>query len=291
MTVPPPLLIAGPTASGKSSYALERAAETSSVIINADSMQIYGDLAVITARPSPEDQTRVPHVMYGHVPPSQAYSVGHWLDDVRKALVDARAEKRRPIIVGGTGLYFKAMLEGLSPVPEIPADIRARWRAKSQTGADDLHRQLQAVDPEMAAKLRPTDPQRIVRALEVFEATGRSLAYWQQVPGEPVMKHGDVEAVTISRDRDRLYQRADARLEEMLESGALDEVARLMLQNLDPTLPAMRALGVPALMQLVRGELNRAAALNAAKLQTRHYIKRQLTWLRRNMRAWSDINL
>jgi tRNA dimethylallyltransferase len=289
MTVLPPLLIAGPTASGKSHYALERARESAAVIINADSMQVYSELRVITARPSEADEALVPHVMYGHVPSSEAYSVGRWLSDVRQALAEAKDENWRPIIVGGTGLYFKTLLEGLSPVPQIPKEIRTKWRAAAANPAG-LHRQLQDVDPEMAAKLLPNDPQRIVRALEVIETTGKSLAYWQTLPGEPLLKFDDSEAVVISRPREDLYMRADTRLEAMLEMGALDEVAALVQQNLDASLPAMRALGVPQLMQLIAGDVDRETALSEAKLQTRHYIKRQLTWLRRNMSSWKTIS-
>ncbi|MGH1418108.1 MAG: tRNA (adenosine(37)-N6)-dimethylallyltransferase MiaA [Hyphomicrobiaceae bacterium] len=290
MTTLRPLLIAGPTASGKSRYALERAGEEPCVIINADSMQVYDGLRVITARPSHEDVAAIPHDLYGHVSPSCAYSVGHWCQDVEQALARAAASNRRPIVVGGTGLYFKALLDGLSPVPEIPAEIRAKWRdAGLQQDTEHLHRQLMDVDPVMAERLRPSDPQRIVRALEVFEATGKSLAYWQTVPGVRLLEFRDVEAVVITRPRQDLYDRADARLEQMLLNGAVEEVCELGEQKLEPSLPAMRALGVPQLLQLIAGNLDRKAALYGAKLQTRHYIKRQLTWIRRNMSSWKAI--
>ncbi len=291
MTIPPPLLIAGPTASGKSHYALKRARQSGAVILNADSMQVYQELRVLTARPSEADEALVPHRLYGHVPAREAYSTGKWLRDIAGELKEAQQNQQPVILVGGTGLYFKALLEGLSPVPEIPEQIRERWRrAASELSASDLHAQLSEKDPVMAEKLSPTDPQRLVRALEVIEATGRSLAHWQAQPGEPLLRFDDVEAVVISRSREDLYSRADQRFEQMFEEGALEEVGKLAAQNLDPGLPAMRALGVPSLMAMQAGTLSREAAVEGAKQQTRNYIKRQLTWLRRNMISWNTIS-
>ncbi len=291
MTIPPPLLIAGPTASGKSHYALKRARQSGAVILNADSMQVYQELRVLTARPSEADEALVPHRLYGHVPAREAYSTGKWLRDIAGELKEAQQNQQPVILVGGTGLYFKALLEGLSPVPEIPEQIRERWRrAASELSASDLHTQLSEKDPVMAEKLSPTDPQRLVRALEVIEATGRSLAHWQAQTGEPLLRFDDVETVVISRSREDLYSRADQRFEQMLEEGALEEVGKLAAQNLDPGLPAMRALGVPSLMAMQAGTLSREAAVEGAKQQTRNYIKRQLTWLRRNMISWNSIS-
>lgn len=290
MTVSKPLLIAGPTASGKSHYALKRARDTDAVIINADSMQVYSELRVLTARPSKDDERLVAHRMYGHVPAAVTYSVGQWLRDVGVEIAQAHQRGQAIIIVGGTGLYFKALLEGLSPVPEIPAEIRQKWRRAGETcSAEELHLQLRDLDPRMSARLEAGDRQRMVRALEVIDATGRSLAEWQEKPGQPLLRFADVEAVVIARSREDLYQRSDMRFDQMLDEGALEEVAQLANQKLDPSLPAMRALGVPSLMQLMVGQTDRDTAISAAKQQTRNYIKRQLTWLRSNMIAWKAI--
>lgn len=286
-----PILIAGPTASGKSALALELAERTGGVIVNADSMQVYGTLRVLTARPSAEEEARAPHRLYGHVPPSEAYSVARWLADVRRVLDELSGTGRRPIIVGGTGLYFKALTEGLSPIPPIPDEIRARWRAcAGEEGAAALHAILAERDPEMAARLRPTDPQRLVRALEVLEATGTSLARWQEEPGEPVVRVEDGRAVVVAPERDVLRQRIDARFDRMMAHGAVEEVRALLQLALSPELPVMRALGVGPLARLIAGEASPAEAGEAAKAETRQYAKRQLTWLRRNMNAWKLID-
>jgi tRNA dimethylallyltransferase len=281
------ILIAGPTASGKSALALALAERHGGVVINADSMQVYRELRILTARPSPEEEARVPHALYGFVPASEAYSVGRYVIDAARVIAAARAERRVPIVVGGTGLYFKALLEGLSPMPAVPEAIRARWRGEAQRlGAAALHRVLMQRDPVMAARLRSTDSQRIVRALEVLEATGRSLADWQRLPGQPVLATEASIRIVVSPDRGELYRRCDTRFEEMLERGALEEVAALRAVALDPQLPAMSALGVAPLLAHLAGDLTLAAAAAQAKADTRRYAKRQLTWLRRNMIAW-----
>ena len=283
-----PLLITGPTASGKSAYAISRAAERPSVIINADSMQVYRDLRVLTARPSAEDEVVVPHALYGHVDGAEAYSAGRFVKEAAPELAQAAADGRRPVIVGGTGLYFMALLEGLSPVPAIPEAVRVHWRGEAERlGAAGLHGVLAARDPGMAAALRPSDPQRVTRALEVLEATGVSLAVWQRTPGEPVIAAEVCERVVIQPERAELYARADARFDAMIAGGALDELARLGARNLDPGLPVMRALGVPQLMQHIHGEVALLEAVAAAKMETRRYIKRQMSWMRRNMITWT----
>jgi len=282
-----PLLIAGPTASGKSAYALDAARRTQSLIINADSMQVYRDLRVLTARPSPEDEAEIPHGLYGHVDGSEAYSAGRYMREVLDVLAQARAAALRPVIVGGTGLYFKALLNGLSPVPAIPEDIRARWREEAERlGTSRLHKQLQVRDPEMAARLKPTDPQRITRALEVLDATGVSLAIWQRSPGIPVLDEAACERVIIMPDRATLYARADARFDAMLATGALEELRALVARRLDPGLPVMRALGVPELAAHLAGKTSLEEAIATAKLETHRYIKRQTTWLKRHMSSW-----
>jgi tRNA dimethylallyltransferase len=281
------ILIAGPTASGKSALALALAERHGGVIMNADSMQVYRELRILTARPSAEDEARVPHALYGFVPASEAYSVGRYMADAARVIAAARAEGRVPIVVGGTGLYFKALLEGLSPIPVVPEVVRARWRAEARRlGAAALHRMLSERDPHMAVRLRPTDPQRIVRALEVLEATGRSLADWQRVAGKPVLSAEAAIRIVVLPERGELYRRCDMRFEAMLRQGALEEVAALRALALDPTLPAMTALGVAPLLAHLAGKATLEGAATQAKADTRRYAKRQLTWLRRNMIAW-----
>ena len=285
------ILIAGPTASGKSALALRLAEEAGGSIINADSMQVYRELRVLTARPSVEDEARVPHLLYGHVPAAEAYSAGRYAREAAAAIAQVRHAGRRPVIVGGTGLYFRALLQGLSPIPEVQADVRAHWRAEAQRLAPEaLHAILAARDPEMAARLRPTDPQRVTRALEVLEGTGRSLAHWQDRPGEPVLAEHDALRLVVMPDREELYRRCDTRFAQMMEQGAMHEVGILAQMNLEPGLPAMRALGVAPLLQLLAGELTRQAAIETASAETRQYAKRQLTWLRSNMRSWRSLH-
>jgi tRNA dimethylallyltransferase len=284
------VLIAGPTASGKSALALDLAERHGGLIVNADSMQVYRELRVLTARPSADEEARVPHALYGHVPGAEAYSAGRFVAEAGAAIAAAREEGRLPIIVGGTGLYFKALLEGLSPIPPIPSEVRSHWRAEAaRRGAEALHGELRDRDPETAARLRPSDPQRVVRALEVLEATGRPLSYWQNLPGVPVIQAGNCLRLVVSPERDEVYRRCDARFEGMIEKGAVEEVRALAGQGLDPALPVMRALGVRPLLQYVQGELELDRAVTAAKLETRQYVKRQQTWLRRNMIAWKSI--
>jgi tRNA dimethylallyltransferase len=281
-------LIAGPTASGKSGVALDLAERHGGIVINADSMQVYRELAILTARPTPKDEARAPHALYGHVAAREGYSVARWIEDVRRALREAEARGLRPIIVGGTGLYFKALLEGLSPIPPVPAEVRTYWRAQAERlGAAGVHLVLAQRDPEMAGRLDPADTQRITRALEVLEATGRSLAVWQRAAGEPVLAAAETDRYVVHIDRGELYARCDRRLDAMLRAGALEEVAGLLRLDLDPALPVMRALGVQALAEFLTGRRNLDEAVAAAKAQTRQYAKRQLTWLKRNMITWN----
>ena len=283
----PVILIAGPTASGKSALALRLAEARRGIIVNADSMQVYAELRILTARPSAEDEARAPHRLYGHRPAAEAYSVAAWLGEVAPMIAEARAGGPPLIIVGGTGLYFKALLEGLSPVPGIPDAIRAHWRAEAAAkGAAALHGILCERDPVMAGRLAPSDPQRIARALEVLDATGLSLSQWQQREGERLLAAGEAGTLYVSPPRDTLYRRCDTRLDAMMKAGALDEVRQLQELRLDPALPVMRALGVRPMLAHLSGALDFEAALEQAKTETRHYAKRQLTWARRNMIAW-----
>ncbi len=281
------ILIAGPTASGKSALAISLAERHGGVVINADSMQVYRELRIITARPTQEDEARVPHKLFGFVPASEAYSVGRYVVDVAAAIAEAARDRLLPILVGGTGLYFKAVLEGLSPIPTIPADVRARWRAEAEAmGAEVLHRILAERDPEMASRLKSGDTQRVVRALEVLEATGRSLAEWQRLPGQGVLSEDETERLVLLPDRAELYRRIDARFDAMMKAGVMDEVAALRALDLALDLPVMTAHGVPALTAALAGKMDLDEAIAAAKADTRHYAKRQFTWLRRNMIAW-----
>jgi len=286
-----PILIAGPTASGKSGLALRLAEELGGIVVNADSMQVYRELRILTARPSAAEETRAPHALYGFVPGDESYSAGRYAADVARVLAQAKQDGRRPIIVGGTGLYFKTLVEGLSPIPAVPDDVRCHWRARAEEeGAAAMHAELAARDPEMAERLAPTDTQRIVRALEVFAATGVSLAQWQRVPREPVLNLADTIPLLVSVERDELYRRIDARFEAMMADGALEEVLQLMQRGLSPSAPVMTALGVRPLLRHVAGELPREAAIEAAKTETRHYAKRQITWTRSNMISWNTLS-
>jgi tRNA dimethylallyltransferase len=278
------VLIAGPTASGKSALALELAQKTGGVIVNADSMQVYRDLRVITARPTPEEEVLLPHRLYGHVDAAVNFSAGSWVNDAAGVLGEARAQSRRPIFVGGSGLYFKALTSGLSAVPPIPAAIREGVRARlERDGVEALHAELALRDPASAERLKPRDRTRIARALEVVEATGRSLTDWHREGLPPLLPQGSFSALFLSPDRDALYARIDARFTAMLKAGALDEVAALALRGLDPLLPAMKAHGVPALIRHHKGEITLQEAAEIGRADTRHYAKRQFTWFRHQL--------
>lgn len=285
---PKALLIAGPTASGKSAFSLGLARSRGGVVINANSMQVYRDMRILTARPPPAEEALVPHRLYGHVSAFEPYSVARWLDEVAREISSAEAAGLLPIIIGGTGLYFKALLEGLSPVPPIPDAVRGHWRAAGSTmSADALYAALLERDPLTAGQLRRSDRQRLVRALEVYEATGKPLAQWQQVKGTPLLSAGDVVKLVIARDREELYERSARRFDLMLEQGALEEADRMRQLQLSPGQPAARALGLAPLMAFLSGEMTRDEAVASAKRDTRHYIKRQMTWLRRYMISWN----
>jgi tRNA dimethylallyltransferase len=284
------VLIAGPTGSGKSGLALALAQRCRGVVINADSMQVYRELRILTARPTVADEARVPHMLYGFVAGSDAYSAGRYLSDAAKAIGAAHSSGRPAILVGGTGLYFRALLHGLSPIPPVPQAIRAHWRAEAaRLGAAKLHAELARRDPEMAAKLKATDPQRVIRALEVFEATEKSLLRWQREPGVPVLNEEETIRLVLVLERDEIYRRCNVRFEVMMQQGALDEVGALARLALDPELSVMRALGVRPLMALLAGRVERERAVEAAKAETRGYARRQLTWMKGNMMSWKSI--
>jgi tRNA dimethylallyltransferase len=278
------VLIAGPTASGKSALALRLAEERGGVIINTDSMQVYRDLRVLTARPTLQEEARVPHRLYGAVDAAINFSAGAWVTEAAKVLGDVRAESRVPIFAGGSGLYFKALTRGLAAVPPIPADARDSVRTRLESGGvEALHAELARRDPDYAARLKPRDRTRIARALEVIEATGRSLLSWQRDGLPPLLPPDQFTALFLAPERDQLYARIDARFGQMLKDGALDEVAALAARHLDPLLPAMKAHGVPALIRHLAGELTLEEAAEIGRADTRHYAKRQFTWFRHQL--------
>jgi tRNA dimethylallyltransferase len=278
------VLIAGPTASGKSALALKLAQELGGVVVNTDSMQVYRDLRILTARPTADEEALVPHRLYGHVDAAVNFSAGAWVADAAEVIEEAKALARVPIFVGGTGLYFKALTRGLSAVPAIPPDIRESVRVRlERDGVEALHAELARRDPVSAERLKPRDRTRIARALEVVEATGRSLTDWHREGLPPLLPPGTFRALFLNPERDTLYERIDARFGAMLEQGALDEVARLAARHLDPLLPAMKAHGVPALMRHLKGEISLEEAAAIGRADTRHYAKRQFTWFRHQL--------
>ncbi|HEY0331913.1 MAG TPA: tRNA (adenosine(37)-N6)-dimethylallyltransferase MiaA [Rhodopseudomonas sp.] len=278
------VLIAGPTASGKSALALQLAESHRGVVINTDSMQVYRDLRVLTARPTPAEEARVPHQLYGTVDAAVNFSAGAWVAAATAALAEARARGLLPILVGGSGLYFKALTRGLSAVPAIAPQVRDDVRTRlARDGVEALHAELARRDPAAAERLNRNDRSRIARALEVVEATGRSLTDWHSDALPPLLPPEQVAAVFLAPPRDELYARIDARFAAMLAAGALDEVAALAARQLDPLLPAMKAHGVPALIRHLAGELTRDAAAAIGCADTRHYAKRQFTWFRHQL--------
>jgi len=282
------ILLAGPTTSGKSALALTLAQALGGLIINADSMQVYRDLAIITARPTLADEARAPHLLYGHVDAGENYSVGRWLLDARAALAQAERQDLLPIFVGGTGLYFKALTRGLAAVPPIPPDVRAyvRSRLKAQ-GAAVLHDELARHDPASAARLMPGDRARVTRALEVVRATGRSLSDWHREGMPAPVDAARAVKIFLSVDRTELYRRIDARFDSMLAGGAIEEVKALAARNLDAALPAMKAHGVPWLIRHLMGEISLAEVAEGGKRDTRRYTKRQATWFRHQLPEWT----
>jgi len=278
---PPVLAITGPTACGKSGLALAVAEAFGGVVINADSMQVYRELRVLTARPTPADEARAPHRLYGFQSAAEPCSAEQWRTLATREIDAALADGKLPVLVGGTGLYLRALMRGLVRVPEIPAAVRASVRDRqARLAPEALHAELAARDPAMAARLRPRDQQRVARALEVIEATGHSLSAFQDRDGGAAPPPYDILAIAALPPREWLYRRIEARLDAMVRDGALEEVRTLLDLGLDPRLPAMKAVGVPELAAHLRGETSLEDALAAAKTATRRYAKRQLTWLR-----------
>lgn len=282
----PLVAIVGPTASGKSALAALLAAELGGTVINADSMQIYRDLPVLTAQPGAEERALAPHRLYGVLDAAERCSVARWLELAATAIDAVRAEGRLPILVGGTGLYVHALLEGLADVPPVPeaVAVEARRRAAAE-GCASLHAELQVLDPAAFLRLHAGDTQRVVRAWEVATATGRPLSAWQaeHPPLRLLPEETAAHAFVLMPDKPPLYAACDRRLEAMLEQGAIEEVAALMARQLGSDLPAMKAQGVPELAAYLAGRMSRAEALAAAQRETRRYAKRQLTWFRHRL--------
>jgi tRNA dimethylallyltransferase len=281
------ILIAGPTASGKSRVALELAARTGATIINADSMQVYRELRLITARPTAEDEAAVPHRLYGHVAAATRYSVGQWLREAAAALKEARAAGRGAIVVGGTGLYFKALTEGLAEVPPIPEEVRAAVREDARRlPPQALHDRLAAIDPEGARSVRVSDKARLVRALEVIEATGRTLGDWQRRQPTLAVVEAPAARIVLAPPMPLLHRRISERAERMAAEGAMAEAAALAALGLEAELPAMKAIGAREFLAHVAGDTSLVEAIAAVKTETRRYAKRQMTWFRNQMADW-----
>jgi len=287
MTTISAVLIAGPTASGKSALAMAMAEKIGGVIVNADSMQVYRDLRIITARPTQADEARAPHNLSGYVAAAENYSVGAWCRDAGDALKEIVRQERVPVLVGGTGLYFKALTTGLAAVPAIPADIRTNVRGRLQRdGAPALHAELTRLDPATAQRVTINDRSRISRALEVVLATGRPLSDWHREGLPPLIDPNKAAKVFLTCERKELVGRIEARFAAMLDRGALEEVRQLAARKLDRSLPAMKAHGVPWLLRHLNGEISLDEAVAGANVDTRRYAKRQLTWFRNQLKDW-----
>jgi tRNA dimethylallyltransferase len=286
------ILITGPTASGKSALAVRLATEHDGVVVNADSMQVYDTLDILTARPQPADMGGIEHCLYGHVPAGAAYSTGDWLREAAGVVAALRERGKLPVFVGGTGLYFRALTGGLSDMPAIPDDLRDRMRGRlAAEGPEALHRALAARDPETAARLMPGDGQRIVRALEVLEATGRSISVFQAAAGPAVVDPERAAKIVVLPDRTVLAARIDKRFGAMLKSGAVDEVKALLALELSPAMPVMKAIGVPQIAAMLAGEMREADVIERGAAATRQYAKRQMTWFRNQLdESWMRLD-
>ena len=283
-------LIAGPTASGKSALALRLAQEIGAEIVNGDALQLYADLRLLTARPSVEEEAQAPHHLFGTVDAADGWSVGRWQRAATSVLGDIAERGRPAVVVGGTGLYFRALTHGLADVPQTPAEVRRASAADFDALGEAAFRdRLAQVDPAAEARISPADRQRLSRAWEVYAATGTSLSDWQ-ARTDPALEPASWNAVALEPPRQALYDRCDVRLENMIDQGALDEVAALAARELDPALPAMKAVGYRELAAYLRGETSLAEGLDAAQRETRRYAKRQSTWLRGQMADWPRID-
>ena len=290
-TAPSPLvhLIAGPTASGKSQRALQLAETTGGTIVNADAIQLYRDLRILSARPSAEDEARAPHRLYGVADGAQAWSVGRWVRAAASVLAELAAERKPAIVTGGTGLYFQALISGLAEIPDVPPEVRLAATARFDAAGEAAFRaRLSTADPEAEARIAPGDRQRLVRAMEVFEATGRPLSVWRRQT-RPQLEPGTWRAEVIEPPRERLYARCDQRFAAMVETGAVEEAETLAARGLAPELPVMKAVGLRELLAWRRGEIGREEAVALGQQETRRYAKRQLTWFRNQTPDWPRV--
>ena len=282
-------LLAGPTASGKSRLALELAERTGAVIVNADSQQLYADLRVLSARPSPEDEARAEHRLYGVADAADAWSVGRWTRAVAPVLAELEAAGRPALLVGGTGLYFTALTKGLADIPDVPLEVREATESQYEAEGEAVFRaRLAAVDPAAARRIEAGDRQRLTRAWAVAEHTGRALSDWT-AQTTPLLAPGSWTGMVIEPERETLYAHCDLRVAQMVEAGALDEVRALVARGLDPALPAMKAVGVREFAAHLAGETTLAAAVEATRQATRNYAKRQLTWFRNQTPGWARV--
>ncbi len=273
------VVIAGVTASGKSAHALNHAQQHNGVVINADSQQVYAGIPIVTAQPTLQEQQLVAHRLYGYMPPTRALSAGAWREHAVTAIEETLAAGKVPIITGGTGLYLKTLMQGLSPIPDVPPEYRqAATKMLEEEGREAFYGYLATIDPAAAARLKVGDTQRLIRAVEVFLATGKSLSFWQAQPATPAPYH--FQTTVLLPDRALLYERINARFNQMIAAGAVAEVEALLAQNIPATLPAMKAVGVPELAGYIRGEWMLEAAITQAQQASRNYAKRQYTWFR-----------
>jgi tRNA dimethylallyltransferase len=271
-------LIAGPTASGKSALAVRLAQAANGVVINADASQVYADLQVLSARPSAQEMTQAPHRLFGHIDGGEACTAARWAAEAQMEIDSAHQEGRLPILVGGTGLYLRTLIDGIAPVPDIDPGIRAAVRALPVAEA---HAALSREDPDAAARLAPADTTRVARALEVVRSTGKPLSYWQQHKSGGIADRIHLSPLILLPPRDWLIARCDLRFEQMVEGGAVKEVEALLARNLSPSLPVMRAIGVPEIAGWLRGDMDRETMLERGRIATRQYAKRQYTWFSR----------
>ena len=286
----PAILINGPTASGKTQISIDLAKRLDGEIVNADSMQVYKGLRVLTAQPSDEEMSIVPHHLFGYRDPSDPGSAGAWLNDAKQVIRGIQMRGRVPIIIGGTGLHHLALIEGLSEIPPIPEDTRSDIRDLiAKSGLAAAYARLQEVDPATADRLSPNDGQRIQRALEVWMATGKPLSTYHETRTPPALTEGEWLGVALTPPRNRLYARIDRRFASMLMEGAMDEARAIAARDLDPTLPAMKAHGMPWLLAYLRGDMSSELAAEYAKRDTRRYAKRQFTWISHQFPTWPRI--
>ncbi len=285
------IIIGGPTGSGKSALALRLAERLGGAIVNADSMQQYRELRIITARPTLSEHSRAPHFLYGHRPADEPGSAGQWLDQAIRAIDEIKAQERVPIVVGGTGLYLQALLQGIAPVPNVPYEVREQTsRRFDALGVPGFHQDLIRRDPEQAALLEPGDRQRLIRAAEVLEATGKSLLHWKSLPRKRVTLPEPIAGVALMPPRPELHARIERRLHQMIDDGALDELQAFRAKKLSPELPLMKAVSVPELLAHLDGEIDLATAIQRATAKTRQYAKRQLTWFRHQLPELEVLN-